>query len=234
MEKLKDKDRLNKYVKQYSMAELFTYDMTGYMELLFYRKNEYIIKDSEKIKYLIFLVEGKAKIFTSLSNGKSLLLCFYQDFRVLGELELIGSQNAVTNIQVIEDTCCIGMEMSKVKALLLNDAKFLTFVCSSLGNKLYRCTKNSSINILYSLENRLSSYIYTTGERRKLPGKNETRLQFQENLTETAEVLGTSYRHLLRTLNGLCGKGVLKKSEDHYEVADEAMLRRLSAELYRD
>jgi CRP-like cAMP-binding protein len=213
------------------MSELFTQDMTDCMELLHYKKNEYIIKDSDNIKYLIFLVEGKAKVFTSLSNGKSLLLCFYQDFKVLGELELIGSQNAATNIQVIEDTYCIGMEMNKVKALLLKDAKFLTFVCSSLGNKLYRCSKNSSINILYSLENRLASYIYSSGERRKLPGKNET-LQFNENLTETAEVLGTSYRHLLRTLNGLCRKGVLYKSENHYEVIDEKTLIQLSAELY--
>ena len=233
MEKINDVKELDKYIAKYNMDQLFTKDMKPYMELFFYKKNEFIIRDSEKMPYLIFIVRGKAKVFTTLSNGKSLLLCFYQDFKVLGDLEITGSPNAVTNIQVIEDTVCIGISLEKVRGMLLEDAKILRYISTSLGDKLYRCSKNSSINLLYSLENRLASYIYTAGERIKEYSGKKTKIIFRENLTEIAELLGTSYRHLLRTLNGLCQKEVLIKKDDRYEVLNEEVLIRLSADLYR-
>jgi CRP/FNR family transcriptional regulator, putaive post-exponential-phase nitrogen-starvation regulator len=233
MQKINNIKELNKYISKYDMDRIFIKDMKPFMELFCYKKNEYIIKDNEKMQYLIFIIKGKAKVFTTLSNGKSLLLCFYQDFKVLGDLEIFGSQTAVTNIQVIEDTYCIGIPIEKVKTYLLEDAKFLRFICSSLGEKLYRCSKNSSINLLYSLENRLASYIYTTGERVSISDKQNTKIIFKENLTEIAELLGTSYRHLLRTLKALCQKGVLYKNNEQYEVTDEKTLIKLSADLYR-
>ncbi len=231
MLKIKDAGELDQFISEYAMDNLFTRDMRPYFELFFYKKSEYIIKDSEKMQYLFFLVKGKAKVFTTLSNGKSLLLCFYQDFKVLGDLEIFGSQSAVTNVQVIEDTYCIAMSLDKVRDCLLEDAKFLRFICGSLGDKLYRCAQNSSINLLYSLENRLASYIYTAGERKEVPG-GKNKIIFRENLTHIAELLGTSYRHLLRTLNTLCLEGILVKNKDQYEVTDEIALRKLSDEVF--
>lgn len=222
---------LNKYILKYTMNDIFTKDMKPFMELLFYKKNEHIIKESEEINYLLFLVKGKAKVYVTLSNGKSLLLCFYQGFKVLGDLEVIDSKNAASNVQVIEDTYCIGISFVNVRTYLLNDAKFLRFICSSLGEKLYSCSKNSSINLLYSVENRLASYIITTGER--IDDKGHASTIFEENLTEIAELLGTSYRHLLRTLNALQSKGVIRKKNNYYEVIDEKILKKLSADLYQ-
>jgi CRP/FNR family transcriptional regulator, putaive post-exponential-phase nitrogen-starvation regulator len=231
MKRIINQMELEKYINKYTMNDLFSRDMKSFMELLFYKKNEYIAKDSENMKYLLFLVKGKAKVFMTLSNGKSLLLCFYQEFKVLGDLEIMESQKAVTNVQVIEDSYCIGIPIAAVKEYLLEDAKFLRFICSSLGNKLTRCSKNSSINLLYSLENRLASYIYTTGNR--IPTQEGSKIVFEENLTHIAELLGTSYRHLLRTLTTLCKKNIIKKTGSFYEVTDEKVLYDLSSDLYR-
>lgn len=241
-----DKDLLKQFVIKYQMDEIFTNDMTEHLELFHYKKFEYLVKEDDTIQRLLFLVKGKAKVFTNLSNGKSLLLCFYQNFRVLGDIEVIGDNKqgakiggifknkdgdkAVTNVQAIEDTYCIGISYDKVRKYLLEDSKFLRYICVSLGVKLTRCSKNSSINLLYPLENRLASYLYTTGERDK---NKKNRICFNENLTQIAELLGTSYRHLLRTLNHLCEKSILTKTEDGYEVLDEKTLVFMSADLYQ-
>ncbi len=121
MLKITNVNELEKYISRYTMNELFTMDMKPYMELFFYKKNEHIVKDDEKMSCLIFLVSGKAKVYTTLSNGKSLLLCFYQDFKVLGDLEIIGSHNAVTNIQAIADSYCIGISFENVKTYLIEE-----------------------------------------------------------------------------------------------------------------
>ena len=230
MRKISDKLLIDRYINKYHIDEVFTKDMKSHMELLFYRKNEYMFKEGEPIEYLLFIVEGKAKVFTTVSNGKSLLLCFYPESRVLGDIEIFEGITATTNVQAIEDSFCIGISRENVTIHLLNDSKFLRFICSSLGQKLNRCAKNSAINLLYSLENRLASYILAASE---VSGKNGSRLlTFNENLSELSELLGTSYRHLHRALNSLCGKGVIRKLASGYEITDPAEIRRLAADLY--
>lgn len=237
MNRINNREKLMNHIAKYNMADIFTEDMTQWMELIIYKKNEFLVKEGEDIPYLLFLVEGKAKVFTSLSNGKSLLLCFYQGFRVLGDIEVVDRVKAVTNVQAIEESCCIGISYRNARKYLLEDAKFLRYVCSSLGGKLNRCSNNSSINLLYPLEKRLASYIYTTGERVELQRSIDNQspkpmIRFDENLTEIAELLGTSYRHLLRTLAELCDRNILKKAGSSYLVIEENTLRELSAELY--
>lgn len=230
MQKYDSQKELNRLITKYELEKIFSKDMSPYMELITYKKNEYIIRDTDEIKYLIIMLKGKAKVFTSLSNGKSLLLCFYEGFMVLGELEIIASIKAINNVQVIEDTDCIRISSDNVRKLLLDDAIFLRYICSSLGGKLYQCSRNSSINLLYSLENRLASYILTTGENKEIGEDKE--LIFNENLTEIAELLGTSYRHLLRTIKDFCSKGILMKKQNYYLVMNKDELVRISAELY--
>ncbi len=246
MVRINDSFRIAAYVREYEMDKIFSQDMTSYFELLSFRKNEYILREGDEMPYLFFLVEGKAKVFTSLSNGKSLLLCFYQGFKVLGELEAVNGVKAVTNVQAIADTLCIGIPYVIVRKKLMEDPVFLRYICSSLGGKLNRCSKNSSINLLFPLENRLASYIYTTGERiydkkkknikenvKDKDNSNKPSIYFHENLTEIAELLGTSYRHLLRTFSDLCEQKVLKKHGSSYLVINEKVLIELSADLYK-
>ena len=62
---------------------------------------------------------------------------------------------------------------------------------------------------------------------------NKEALLFNENLTEIAELLGTSYRHLLRTLNNLRDKGAIIKSNSGYIIENKNILSMLAADLYK-
>lgn len=231
MNKINNSKMKNRYIEKFGIDNFFTDDIKPFMELLLFKKNEYICRENEKLNYLYFFVSGKAKVYTTLSNGKSLLLCFYNSFKMLGDVEVVNDDGVYNNVQAIEDTYCIGIPIDKLQISLMYDAKFLKYICNSIGEKLNRCSKNSSINLLYPLENRLASYIIATGERINKSGIEIIR--FNENLTEISELLGTSYRHLLRTLNTLCSKGVLKKEYSHYDVENEEMMNALAADLYQ-
>ena len=91
---------------------------------------------------------------------------------------------------------------------------------------------NSSINLLYPLENRLASYINES----LVYGENEENLyiDFDENLINIADLLGSSYRHLLRTFNTLCKKGVLERECGKYKVINKTLLKELAGDLYQD
>ncbi|MFL0266604.1 cyclic nucleotide-binding domain-containing protein [Candidatus Clostridium radicumherbarum] len=220
--------KLNYYVSKYNINDIFSTDMKPYMELFFFNKNEYICKANEKLDYLLFFVKGKAKVYGSLSNGKSLLLCFYKPFMIIGDVEFLRSETANSNVQVIEDTYCVGISFDNIIKFAFDDSKFLRSACVWLGEKLIRLSKNSSINLLYPLENRLASFILATCNE----SKDKNKIIFQGNLTEVSELLGTSYRHLLRTLNLLCSEDAIKKNENYYEIINTSILEKLAGELY--
>ncbi|MEB9728310.1 helix-turn-helix domain-containing protein, partial [Bacillus cereus] len=133
-------------------------------------------------------------------------------------------------VQVMADSYCVGLPLGKVRNKLFHDAKFLRCICGSLAHKLNRLSKNSTINLLYPLENRLASYMLAAGERAV---QHENRIVFSGNLTEIAELLGTSYRHLLRTLNLFCDKNIIKKNNGCFEVVNVEVLRELAADVYK-
>ncbi|MDF2519431.1 MAG: cyclic nucleotide-binding domain protein [Clostridia bacterium] len=230
MRKIADRQKLDYFISKYNIDEIFSMDMKRYMELFVFAKNEFICKADESLNYLYFFVEGKAKVYSTLSNGKSLLLYFYKSFKCLGDVELLKYENANSNVQVIEESYCIGISMENIRKYVLDDAVFLKYICDSLGEKLIRLSKYSSINLLYPLENRLASYLLANITDRESDGVRL--IAFEGNMTEVAELLGTSHRHLLRTINILSREGLIKKRNNYYEILDVKSLQSLAGDLY--
>ncbi|WP_455537723.1 cyclic nucleotide-binding domain-containing protein [Terrisporobacter sp.] len=232
MKKIEDSFLIEHYYNELDMQKIFINNMQKHMKLLKFNKHEYLIREEEELKYLLFFIQGKAKVFKTLPNGRNLLLAFYKPFRVIGDIEIVKNQSATSTIQALSTCYCLAIPMEKARLELIEDRKFLKFTCESLAEKLTAVSMNSSINLLYPLENRLASYI----NELIIYGENEEGLfiDFDENLVNVAELLGSSYRHLLRTLNSLCNKGVLEKQKGKYKVINHMLLKELADDLYQD
>ena len=231
MKKIEDPFVIENYYNELNMQDIFINDMKKHMKLLKFDKYEYLSREEEDLEYLLFFVQGKAKVFKTLPNGRNLLLAFYNPIRVIGDIEIVKNQSATGTIQALSTCYCLAIPMKKARLELTNDSKFLKFTCESLAEKLAAVSMNISINLLYPLENRLSSYIneFLTNDE-----NSNIYIDFDENLVNIAELLGSSYRHLLRTLNVLCKKGVLEKKEGRYKVINKILLKELAGDLYQD
>lgn len=232
MEKINDPKQLKAYYRQYQMEKLFSQNLIKSFELIKINRMEYICDQEGKVEYLYFLVEGKAKVCKALGNGKTMLLRFYNPFSVIGDLEWIRGTSFSCTVQALTECYLLALPIKEMKAILQNDIKLLKFICEALAEKLDHISNNSSINLLYPLENRLASYVNQTAEKIQddmLEGKR----CFNENLTQLAELLGTSYRHLLRTINGMCEKEILERAESGYLILKEDQLDKMSGELYK-
>lgn len=228
-----NKAQLDQYIRKYHIENYFS-DFSffyQYMRLVRFSRNDMIYSDKQTLDYIYFFISGKLKVCSNLSNGKSLLLCFFEDFEILGDLELFKLTPVNNTIKVVKESYCIAIPINNetIKKALLSDVQFLNFLSLSLANKLYKISEISSLNILCALEIRLATYILSLSE--KHIDKNATyNLVFSENLTETAELLGTSYRHLLRTMQHFVKIGLLEKQEDHYLIKDIDQLKALSSD----
>ncbi|WP_353654916.1 cyclic nucleotide-binding domain-containing protein [Clostridium sp. CCUG 7971] len=233
MKKIEDLFVIESYYNELNMSKFFDKDMKENIKLFKFERNEYLCREGEDMPYFIFLVEGKAKLFKTLPNGRTLLLSFYTPLKVIGDIEIVKNQAASGSIQALSDCYALVVPMEKAREELITDSKFLKFTCESLAEKLFVISMNSSINLLYPLENRLASYINELSVPMRHSNSKEY-INFDENLINIAELLGSSYRHLLRTFNGLCKKGVLEKDDIGYRVINKELLTQLAGDLYKD
>nr|WP_272507294.1 cyclic nucleotide-binding domain-containing protein [Clostridium aestuarii] len=201
------------------------------MELFLFNKNDHICRSDQKMDYCYFLVEGKVKVYTLLKNGKSLLLQFYKPLNIFGDIEFIDIDMASSNLQAMEDSLCIGISMDTLRKNAINDIQFLKYICKSLGNKLDKFSKYSSINLLYPLKNRLASYILATTPY----DDNSSTVDelYTYKLTELSDLLGTSYRHLIRTINKLCTEKIIKKEKNSIIILNRTSLEQLAGDIYK-
>lgn len=228
--KIDDNNRLEEYIERYKLEDLFSSDMRKYMTLYMFSKNEHICKEEEYLENMFFLVDGKAKVSKHLENGRSLLISFYVPFTIIGDVEFIKNNTTDCSVQAIKDTYCIGIKFDIVRSKLISDCKFLLKICDYLGEKLTSNSNNSSINLLYPLENRLASYIIAFSN---IDNNKIEKFVFKESYNEIAQLLGTSYRHLNRTLNKFCVDGILKKKNKEYLIENYEKLVYLAGDLYK-
>lgn len=231
LKKIDDEFVIESLYNELNMQKLFNKDMKKYMKLLKFEMNEYLCREDEELQYFLFLVQGKAKVFKSLPNGRSSLLSFYNSFRAIGDIEFIKEEVVSGTLQALSTCYCLAIPMDTARNRLIEDSKFLKFVSESLAEKLAAISMNSSINLLYPLENRLASYI---NELLLIDRNENLYVDFGETLVNIAEHLGSSYRHLLRTFNILCEKEVLQKDNKGYRVINKNKLAELAGDLYKD
>ncbi|MGB3366480.1 MAG: cyclic nucleotide-binding domain-containing protein [Acidaminobacteraceae bacterium] len=231
IERINDPNLLSHYMKKYEISSLFDNDLTPYFDIHKFKKGESITKTDEPIEFFYFLVDGKAKIYKLLKNGKSLLMKFFTPLEVIGEIELIEEINANSNIDAISDCILIAIEMDTLRRFASDDIKFLKFLNKHLVVKLKEFSLSSSINQLYPLESRLASYILTTSSDG--PASKFIEGISTNKLTEMADLLGTSYRHLNRTLKNLQDSGLIQKKRTAIIITDKDTLEELAGDLYQ-
>ncbi|MDK2808645.1 MAG: family transcriptional regulator, putative post-exponential-phase nitrogen-starvation [Clostridiales bacterium] len=190
---------------------------------LTFEKGELLSRQGEFFPYLFFLTKGKVKVCITEANGKNLLLRFYYAGSMLGSVELFLKGHATTTVTAITAVTGIGLPMNACIRQSTLDTPFVHFIAQSMAITFDKSSKRNAANMLYPSEVRLCAYIEATNENGR----------FEENLTEIADLLGVSYRHLLRNISLLCTLGILKKmSRTAYRIQDPKALRDMASDCY--
>jgi cAMP-binding proteins - catabolite gene activator and regulatory subunit of cAMP-dependent protein kinases len=215
------KDKLTalqeKYLAGYGLEDI---DPTGLI-LRSYKKNELICQQGTPLEELLLITDGRAKVCSMAANGKTLLFCFNDPGTILGEVEFMTHAHASSSVFSVTDVQCIAIPHERYREYLSSNIEFMNRICFIMAEIVTENSINGASNILYPFESRLCAYISMTS----IDGS------FNQKLTELAEFLGTSYRHLLRTLDNLCAKGVIEKTSQGYEIKDSIKLRDMGIHL---
>ena len=203
------------------MHQPFPQKLMSQCKTLHFARNEWLIKEGEPPPYLYFLLEGKAKIYVTHSNGKVSLLDFVAPHTYIGEMELLNDTYYSKGVQAITATTCLALPLATCREELLGDAKFLRALATFLSTKATLMSKKYSQSLAYPVENRLADFILQSADQQI----------YQERHVTVCDYLGVSYRHLLYVLAQFCERGYLVKKGKSYEIFDEQALYNLASEV---
>lgn len=225
MERILNSGLLKYYFVKYDIENIFDDNIINYAQLHFYHKDELILKAENELEYYYLLVKGKIKISYLFENGKSMLLKFYKEFNIIGDLELLKDKPIRCNVEATEDTYLIAIPSNILRKKYMNNVDFLHHLVDSLSEKLEATINNTSYNFIYPLTNRLASYLVEHIT-------DKSNIVLSSSFKEIAQFLGTTYRHLNRTFKELEAEKIIKCENTTIYILDETRLRELSKNLY--
>lgn len=218
---IRDKDTADKYLDLYPVEEFFSFPARSYLGVHLIPKGEFLFRADEAANRLYFLVEGRAKTYVVHPNGQESLLAFPGPGTIMGDMELVGSKTESYMVQAVESCVAIELMLSRCRSKVLSDAKFLLHLCQLMGDKLYYKDSHLSTVQSFTLRPKLAEFILLT----------QTDGRFTELLTQTAQYLGVSYRHLQREIAGLCNSGVLARDKRAYVIKDVGALKEFAGDI---
>lgn len=230
MKIIKDDNLLNYYVQRYNIHQIFESNMKPYMDIARYERGEDIIVSGDKLNYFYLIVEGKAKIFKELENGKSVLIRFSRPLSELGSLELLFDERiADCSVQSLYSTTVLRIPFDILLQKTHDDLSFHRYIIKRLSHKLETTSKTASLNTSYPFKNRFASYLISLTRVNEIKRIDEINF---DKLTDLATFLGTSYRHLNRVIDAFEKEGIIKKEQKYFIILDYHKLEELSGGYY--
>ncbi len=222
MQEVSNRSDLAIFAEKYRLDEKFPDRAMERMKLVRVEKGEFLCLPGRTLHNLALLVSGKLKISKTLSNGKSLLLRFNQPLSVIGDVELVTGRPVTTYVEAMTESFVVTVDFSALREECMEDISFLTFLLQAVSSKLYTSSNSTSINMLATVNVRLASYLLSNS------GSDVSEELYTPKLTDLAELLGTSYRHLNRVIRDFCDADLIERGNGRFLIKDRNRLQGLA------
>lgn len=218
MKILVDNDKKEHLIKKHHLDEYMSLDLSSISDLLSFDRNEYLVTAGTPSKYLYFVLKGKTICFSHTTSEKNNCVAFTQHQTLVGEASSLFGKPPQFNVKALSDGLCIAINLNRHREALLGDLVFVRNICELLASRINNEGRYST-TLLDPLEVRLAQFILI----------NSSGHLFTLQLTDCADALNTSYRHLLRIIKQLCSMEILSKQQNCYYIKDLDTLTRISA-----
>jgi CRP-like cAMP-binding protein len=210
--------QIQQYLQAFQLEDIFNENIMPYLTLIPFEQGENICRQGEPASMLYFLVKGKLKIYQNTSEGKTLILSFKRPLDVIGDIEYVQQINTINTVEAVTEVTFIGVPYEMLRKYTNDHAPLLHFLLKAITEKFYLKSTSMSLNIMYPVEVRLASYLLSITST-----ENISQIK-NSNITDIANLIGTSYRHLNRVLLKFCNEGMIERKDKVITIKDRGQL----------
>ncbi|MBH5319475.1 cyclic nucleotide-binding domain-containing protein [Paenibacillus sp. GSMTC-2017] len=216
MKEIMDIERVNGYLRQFDLEHLFSEPLRKHLALYQFEPDETLCLQGEEPQFLFFLVSGKVKVFTTSTEGRTLLINFTTPLGIIGEIECLRDRVNLNTVKAVSPVETIGIHKRWLSQYGV-EAPFLRFLLDMVTDKFYTKSLALSSNLLNSVEVRLASYLLSVSFDDEKESYSSVRIS---SIKDTANLIGTSYRHLNRVLRSFSSAGLVERRKGILVVID--------------
>ena len=156
-----------------------------------------------------------------------MILRFQKALEIIGDIEFIEDPIVHHTVEAAANCKALKISYETIRRKAGNDPAFLAYLLKVVTRKLLDKTDAATFNLLYPVEVRVASYLLS------IANSYEDKSFFHDvtygsSLTDIADMIGTSYRHLNRVLKKLCMDGIIDRSGGKLFVKDMDALARIA------
>lgn len=181
-----------------------------------YANGQVVLREGEPGDRVCFLVKGKCKIYTSGANGQLLLQNIVSAPEVFGMIEQFKRRNNVCTVEAYGDVTVLMVPTDAFLKWLTLDNNFAIAMLERVSDIAYMQIGRQSQTIMYPLKQRLMRFLQDKLEDQENP---ENGLVIDKQIL--AQELGTSVRHLNRTIAGCEAAGLIKNQGGRLVLLDK-------------
>lgn len=212
-------EQITHYIQMYNLNEIFSTETMGHISLLALQAGEILVHSGDEVDHLYILVKGKLKVTTALPNGRTMLLRFTTPLSLLGDIELVEKEQAKVQVECIEKSELLIISHRIINEYDMNRPAFLHYLLKQICAKMNTNFKSATLNILSNVEHRFASYLLSMSGNNEQPSYQKEELETSK-LTEIAEMLGTSYRHLNRIVKKFTEQSLILREKKKITILD--------------
>ncbi|MED1467447.1 Crp/Fnr family transcriptional regulator [Bacillus salipaludis] len=226
MKEIKNQEQLNDFLQMYELEPIFNEKLLPYLSLFHFEQGENICSQGDAAGFLYVLVKGKLKIYTNSVEGKTLILSFKTPLEVIGDIEYVQNIHFINTVEAVSPVTLIGVQHLWLKKYASDYSPFLQFLLKIITEKFHLKSNSMSLSLMYPVEVRLASYLLSVSYDETNSPVNKQLSSV--NLTDTANFIGTSYRHLNRVIQKFCEEGLVERNKGSIMVKDREGLQKLA------
>ncbi|MBP1905744.1 CRP-like cAMP-binding protein [Paenibacillus turicensis] len=209
MKEVHDQEQLNGYLEQFQLEEVFHAPLRSHITLYKLSSGDVICYQGQQLEHLYVLVQGRIKIYSNSQEGQSLIVSFKSPLEIVGEIEYIRQIEIINTVEAVTEVYLIGIPYAWLRKLGNEHPPFLRFLLDIITRKFYIKSDFLSFNLMHPVEIRLASYLLShVSEEAAMNGSFGHEVI---GLADTANLIGTSYRHLNRIVGKFCEKGLVSR-----------------------
>ncbi len=152
-------------------------------------KDNIVFYEGDEPKYLYLLVKGVIKLYKTSSNHKEVVLKYFHDNELIGEVANFEGMPYPATAKAYSDVEFLKIDFEKLKEVIFSNPNLAFNIQTSLVKKIKNLENIISTNLVLDSKERVAKYIC-----------NHSEDFFETKNIEIAEILGVSPETLSRIL----------------------------------
>lgn len=152
-------------------------------------KDNIVFYEGDEPKFLYLLVKGVIKLYKTSSNHKEVVLKYFHDNELIGEVANFEGIPYPATAKAYSDVEVLKIDFDKLKEIIFSNPNMAFNIQTSLIKKIKNLENIISTNLVLDSKERVAKYIYSHADD-----------FFETKNIEIAEILGVSPETLSRIL----------------------------------